>query len=297
MTGLTMICIILQITMEVMIPFYLQSYLVMPLFKRWGWLSGIMAYLSQVILLIFFLPYILNGVGMVFRVIDRVDWRNEHIAFSIVIFTLMATVCKLALDGLIRDKQQKENELRHLKEQLNPHFLFNTLNNLYGLSVTASPQLPELMLQLSELLRYSLYQTNQAYVPLKKELDYISNYVALERIRLSGKVDIQMEITGNYTDLYIAPLLLIIFVENGFKHFSSPDTGRAYIHIQLHTTDSRLQLNIKNSVDNSHIQSKTHGGLGLKNVKQRLSLIYLQKHSLEITNNACFEVKLAIDLN
>ena len=300
MTGLTMICLVLQTTLEVIIPCYSQNLLVIPLFKKRGWLLGTTAYLLQVALLILLLPYILNAVGTLFPVTDRVDWRNEHIAFSVVAFTLVATVFKLALDGLIFDKQRKENELRHLKAQLNPHFLFNTLNNLYGLSVAESKKLPGLMLRLSELLRYSLYDTNQSFVPVKKELDYISNYIELERIRLSDKIDIKMEASGNYSDLHIAPLLLIIFIENSFKHFSSSKDIQPSVHIVFTFNNDLLQLNIKNSIcpDYTTVKNESKEGLGLNNVKQRLDLIYLGRHSLIVVQEcAFFEVKLEIDLS
>ncbi|RZK08560.1 MAG: histidine kinase, partial [Flavobacterium sp.] len=282
MTGLTMICLVVQVTLEFMIPCYSQNLLVMPFFKRYGWLRGIAAYLLQIGLLIFLLPYVLNAVGMLFPITDRVDWRDEHVTFSVVTFTLIATIYKVALDGLIMDKKQKENELMHLKAQLNPHFLFNTLNNLYGLSVAESKKLPGLMLRLSELLRYSLYDTNQSYVPLKKELDYITNYIELERIRLSDKTDIKLEASGSCTDQYIAPLLLIIFIENGFKHISHASGQQPYVHVLFGLNHKRLKLEVKNSIDPDYtsIKSELKEGLGLNNVKQRLDLIYPQQYSL-----------------
>lgn len=295
-----MICLAVQVTLEFVIPSYSQNLLVVPFFKKRGWYLGTIAYLLQLALLIFSLPYILNAVGVFFPITDRVDWRNEHITFSVVAFTIVATIYKTALEGLILEKRQKENELKHLKAQLNPHFLFNTLNNLYGLSVAESKTLPALMLRLSELLRYSLYDTNQSYVPVQKEINYVHNYVELEKIRLSNKIDIKMEVTGNYTDLYIAPLLLIVFVENSFKHFSSPKETQSCIYIILKLNNSRLTLKVRNTIDPDYIvgQRKSKGGLGLKNVKQRLDLIYPQRHILDITNrNTYFEVNLEIDLN
>jgi two-component system sensor histidine kinase LytS len=300
MTGLTMICLVLQVTLELLIPCYSQNLLVVPFFKKHGWIWGTAAYLLQIGLLIVLLPYILNAVGMLFPITDRVDWRNEHVVFSIMTFTVVATIYKVALDGLILDKQQKENELRHLKAQLNPHFLFNTLNNLYGLSVAESKKLPDLMLRLSELLRYSLYDTNQSYVPVQKELDYISNYVELEKIRLSDKISIMLEISGNYTGRYVAPLLLIIFIENSFKHFSVSKDGQPYVHITFSLNDNRLHMHVKNSIDSEYtsVKSKPKGGLGLENVKQRLDLIYPEKYSLKALKlSAYFEVKLELDLS
>jgi two-component system sensor histidine kinase LytS len=300
MIGLTAICMVLQITLELAIPSYSQNLLILPFFKRRKWLLGCMLYLVQVAALIFGLPYVLNAIGFLFPIVDRVDWRNEHIAFSVVAFTVMATVFKIGLDRLIMDKQQKENELRHLKAQLNPHFLFNTLNNLYGLSVAESKKLPGLMLKLSELLRYSLYDTNQNYVAVGKELDYIGSYVELERIRLSDKADIRLDISGGYNDHYIAPLLLIIFVENAFKHFSVSEGQTAFVHLAINIEDSCLQFQVKNSVDPEYIpeKNKSKGGLGLSNVKQRLDLIYPKQYKLTTTKESgYFNVNLELDLS
>lgn len=300
MSGMTLICLVLQETLELAIPSYSQNLLVLPLFRRGRWIIGIACYLVQVTALIYGLPYLLNGVGLMFPITDRVDWRYEHITFSVIAFTFIATFVKIGLDRLLLDKQQKENELRHLKAQLNPHFLFNTLNNLYGLSVTESKKLPGLMLKLSELLRYSLYDTSQNYVAVQKELDYISNYVELEKIRLSDRTDIRFNVNGDFKDQYIAPLLLIIFIENAFKHFSAAKGQSAFVHVQMNINQGRLLLTVKNSVDPEYVpvQHKFKGGLGLANVKQRLDLIYPQQYSLKtIKESAYFEIDLTIDLS
>jgi two-component system, LytTR family, sensor histidine kinase LytS len=305
MTGATLICLVLQETLELMIPSYTQNLGVLPLFQRrkWGW--AIPLYLVQLCLLVIVLPYILNAVGAIFgalfHVTDLVDWRQEHITFSMVAFTIIASCVRIALDRLIREKEQKENELRHLKAQLNPHFLFNTLNNLYGLSVAESRRLPGLMLQLSDLLRYSLYDTNQPYVALQKEADYIANYVDLEKIRLNDNTDIRLDIQGDLTEQYIAPLLLIVLIENSFKHLSAARGQRAFVHILLAIKDKRLQLNVKNSVDPSFERPRTSqraGGLGLDNVRQRLDLIYRHQYTLTTHKGPeDFEANLQIELS
>jgi hypothetical protein len=327
--GAAMVCLILQETLELAIPSYSQNLLVLPFFRRGQRMVGAILYLAQAFALIYLLPYVLNGVGTLFGVLfdvrDRVDWREEHITFSVIAFTIVATVFKMATDKFIRDKEQKENELRHLKSQLNPHFLFNTLNNLYGLSVAESKRLPDLMLKLSDLLRYSLYDTGQDYVPLQKELDYIGNYVELERIRLSDRTEIIFETEGETGGQHIAPLLLIIFIENCFKHFSTARGQRGFVRIRFVLRDGWLQMNVKNSLDPAYDpdakrayapggnrtidkngnsaydpNEKRHraGGLGLNNVKQRLDLIYPYKHVLEISRAPeFFEVSLKINLN
>jgi len=304
LSGWALICLVLQETLELAIPSYSQNLLVLPFFQRGKWVSGCLLYLVQVLLLIYLIPYLLNAVGLIFQtffhVRDIVDWRNEHITFSVIAFTIVAMFFKIGLDRLILDKEQKENELRHLKAQLNPHFLFNTLNNLYGLSVAGSKKLPDLMLKLSELLRYSLYDTNQHYVALQKELDYIGNYVELERIRLSEKTDIALEMTGDFSERYIAPLLLIVFIENSFKHYSAARDQQAFVHISIELMDDRLHVKTRNSVDPGYTpqKSRSKGGIGLKNVGQRLELIYPQKHILVIRQgSAYFETVLTINLS
>ena len=305
MTGITLFCLVLQETLELAIPCYTQNLLVLPFLKRRKWLVGGIVYVVQLVILIELLPYFLNLVGRLFASLFHItdvvtNWQDQHFAFTMVAFTVMASLAKVGVDRLIRDKEQKENELRHLKAQLNPHFLFNTLNNLYGLSVAESKKLPGLMLKLSELLRYSLYDTNQNYVAVSKELDYITNYVELERIRLSDKTDIKLAISGDYNDHYIAPLLLIIFVENAFKHFSAAKGQTPFVHIGIQFENHQLKLKIENSVDPDYIPkvNKSKGGLGLNNVKQRLDLIYPQQYSLKTRKETnFFEVNLTIDLS
>jgi two-component system, LytTR family, sensor histidine kinase LytS len=304
MTGMTLFCLVLQEVLELAIPCYTQNLLILPFFKRRQWLPAISLYLLQLVILIFGIPYVLNAIGWVFKtsfqLTDVVDWRGEHIAFSVVAFTVIASFTKLGLDRLILDKTQKENELRHLKAQLNPHFLFNTLNNLYGLSVAESKQLPGLMLKLSDLLRYSLYDTNAHYVALQKEIDYLENYIELERIRLSNNAAISFDIQGDTVGCHIAPLLMIVFVENAFKHFSAIKADQAFIRIQLTIDKGVLSLDVSNSIDPGFTPARTAkrgGGLGLENVRQRLNLLYPGQYHLTINKDRdIFATRLVIEL-
>jgi hypothetical protein len=305
MSGITLICLVFQETLELILPCYSQNLLVLPFLKRRKWFIGLVIYGVQLVLLIELLPYLLNVIGLLFarlfHITDVVtNWQDQHFAFSMVAFTVMASLAKVGVDRLIRDKEQKENELRHLKAQLNPHFLFNTLNNLYGLSVAESKKLPDLMLKLSDLLRYSLYDTSQHYVPLQKEIDYLTNYVELERIRLSGNSDIDLIIEGDTTEHFIAPLLMIVFIENAFKHFSAAKGETAFVHIRLSVNEDGLHLNIQNSVDPGFMpvpSIKRKGGLGLENARQRLDLIYPGQYLLKINKNPdSFETDLIIEL-
>lgn len=302
--GIELVCILLQQTLQIAIPCYTQVYLVWPFFSAKKFLPGGILYIVQILLLIFCLPYILNGVGILFvklfNITDTVDWTQEQIAFTIIAFTVFATAFKIALDKLILDKEQKESELKHLKAQLNPHFLFNTLNNLYGLSIDQSKKLPEMMLKLSDLLRYSLYDTNQTYVPLRKELDYIGNYIELEKIRLDERTRIRFEVEGDITNQSISPLMLIAFIENAFKHYSSTGDENAFILINFKFQGHLLKMTAQNSLDSAYsekVYRGTHTGIGLNNVRQRLDLLYYKKYTLvESRLESSYTVTLDMDL-
>lgn len=209
---------------------------------------------------------------------------------AILLILIFGTALKLSKDSFVRRQQEKEAELKLLKAQLNPHFLFNTLNNLYGLSVIKSDKLPDLMLKLSDLLRYSLYETSAVLVPLEKEIKYLENYISLEKIRLEDKTDINFEVSGNLSSMKIAPMLFIVFVENAFKHlgFSSDETSS--VSVKITENNDALHFSCENTIDETETQKheleKGKSGIGLQNAKKRLSLLYADKHQLHIEKKA-----------
>lgn len=222
--------------------------------------------------------------------------------FGILFLALVfASAIKIARDSFTRRQQEKEAELKLLKAQLNPHFLFNTLNNLYGLSVVKSDKLPNLMLKLSNLLRYSLYETKETFVPLAKEITYLENYMALERIRLEDATNIQFESSGNLSSKQIAPMLFIVFVENAFKHLSISKDKKSEVIVSLHEENDRLIFKCLNTKDTTNLEhdniEKGKSGIGLQNVKKRLTLMYPETHELTITeNDASYSIQLILDL-
>lgn len=222
--------------------------------------------------------------------------------FGIMILALtFATAIKIARDSFTRRQQEKEAELKLLKAQLNPHFLFNTLNNLYGLSVIKSDKLPSLMLKLSDLLRYSLYQTKEAFVPLNKEVEYLENYISLEKIRLEEQISIKLNVSGNHDSKRIAPMLLIVFVENAFKHLGDAENEKNKVIIDIIVEEEVLKFTCKNTLDTWRLMEenieKGKSGIGLINVKKRLSLLYFDKYELQIENKgAYFLVELILEL-
>lgn len=176
------------------------------------------------------------------------------------------------------EKSKAEAELQNLKSQLNPHFLFNTLNNIYSLIAFSPEKAQKAVHDLSRLLRYVLYDSNQQEVPLEKELDFIRNYVELMRIRLPQHVELEINIAEANPGSSIAPLLFISLIENAFKHGVS-NNKPSFIHIHIHQDNGRIVCDISNSYfpkDNS--QDKSGSGIGLQNLHRRLELLYPSRH-------------------
>jgi hypothetical protein len=218
------------------------------------------------------------------------DW-NEILGFFLVNALLYMLVAGLSvairmtanwyqLESSKREleKSKAEAELQNLKSQLNPHFLFNTLNNIYSLIAFSPEKAQKAVHDLSRLLRYVLYDSNQPEVPLEKELDFIRNYVELMRIRLPQHVELETNIAEANPGSSIAPLLFISLIENAFKHGVS-NSKPSFIHIDIHQDHGRIVCDISNSYfpkDNN--QDKSGSGIGLQNLRRRLELLYPSRH-------------------
>ncbi|MGO4289746.1 sensor histidine kinase [Chitinophaga sp. RAB17] len=172
--------------------------------------------------------------------------------------------------------EQRKSELDLLLSQLSPHFLFNTLNNLYGLSLTQSQRMPELILKLSDLLRYSVYDAKQTFVPLKSELAYIDNYIELATTSIGERLILTTDIaTVNDPAIRIAPMLLIVFIENAFKHSQNSAAANIYIDIRLAISGERIHFTVSNSYDEKESDTiREEGGIGIANSIKRLQLLY-----------------------
>ena len=200
---------------------------------------------------------------------------------------------------LERLKSEKlEAEISALKGQVNPHFLFNSLNSIYSLSIENEPVTSDFILKLSDVLRYMIYEANVEKVPLKKEIKYLENYIELQRLRVNENAEILVKIDGSLKDQMIAPLLLIPLVENGFKHGIKGETERAFIHIFIEIEGQEFQMHIKNNKGQvDEIDQSDFKGIGLQNVKRRLELLYPKKHKIDIVEtDKTFEVKLKLQL-
>ncbi len=179
--------------------------------------------------------------------------------------------------------QIKEQELNYLKKQIHPHFLFNTLNTIYGFALKQSKNTPDIILKLSNLLDYILYQVNKPKVSLKEEVLHIKEYIELEKIRFQDTLLVTFNTDEIPDKIQIAPMLLIPFVENAFKHGSLID-GFLKVDITVNLVEDELQFSIKNTVLNDEL-TQDKSGIGLENIKKRLNLLYKNNHQLQIKNS------------
>lgn len=223
-----------------------------------------------------------------------------------VIILLISGFIKLANSLIISEKQKKllENErlnaeLNFLKLQINPHFLFNTLNSIYSQAHLKSEQTEYSILKFSQIMRYVLYDSTTEKIPLTRDLEYIRNYIDLQKLRISKNITIQYAVSGVTNDLVIAPLLLITFIENAFKHgisYSSPSA----IDIRIGVTGTDLTLTVGNTIIRKPMTAGelTGGGVGLVNARRRLDVLYPGRYLLDISdNNSIYVVNLKITLD
>ena len=222
----------------------------------------------------------------------------------IVIFLGMI---RFAVDWFEFEARQKsvENErliaeLNFLKAQINPHFLFNTLNNLYYLAYTQSAKTTEVIAKLSQMMRYMIYDSNHPLVPFSKEVEYMENYISLERLRLNDQIPIKFTIEGgNPQDFLIAPLIFITFLENAFKHGVSNNHPGAWVNIWIHLQGNECVYRVENSrLPFNKPEAEQKSGIGLQNVRRRLELSYPGRHSLTVEEHKDrYSVQLNIQLS
>lgn len=196
-------------------------------------------------------------------------------------------------------KEKLEAELRFLRAQIHPHFLFNMLNNVYALSLKKSDQTPQMLLKISSLLDFMLYRSNANSVPLHKEVELIQNYLEIERIRYGDRINISLHIAGGANGHYIAPLILFPFVENSFKHGVSAGIENGWINLTILVRDDTLWVKIENSKTRSvgPDLSGASNGIGFNNALRRLDLLYPGRYTLDaIDKGSQFVVELSLQL-
>ncbi|WP_232735224.1 sensor histidine kinase [Flavobacterium sp. 5] len=217
----------------------------------------------------------------------------------VAISTIIKTLSEFYNDQqnkLIAESQRTSTELNYLRKQTNPHFLFNSLNSIYSLAHKKSDLVPDAIVTLSEMMRYMLYETDNKSVLLEKEIDYIKNYIELQKLRLNNIENISINIHGNTKDKFIEPMLLISFIENAFK-YGTDYKGTAYVKIVITIEENILNFWVENKIENN-TKDPENSGIGLANIKNRLTLLYPNTHQLNLTSiDLKYTVHLVLQLD
>jgi LytS/YehU family sensor histidine kinase len=247
-----------------------------------------------------FYKIVLVLIGLVLVIFNdtfgKLEGFVEFIAlYFIIIFITISHWLFKQIKSIIKLKNEKaKTELLHLKSQVNPHFFFNTLNNLYGLVGSDTKKAQELILKLSDMMRYSIYEGEKEVVTLKAEVDYLKNYIALHKMRYHKQIDVKFEAEIE-DDYKVMPLLFIILLENAFKHGVENLSKDAYVYINIKAKDNKVLFEIENNFDTT--LTKEDKGIGLKNLKRRLELVYPKKHSLSFsTKENVYKAQLTLQL-
>ncbi|MDA8692743.1 histidine kinase [Saprospiraceae bacterium] len=288
--------VLLEISAD-MIMVYLNIYYLLPRFflNAQVFTYGLLTLLSVLAIMFF------NGFLYDFTLEDYYDpayvvsfiVSNSSIIMMGVAFKLTGMIYRSQVSIQDLKETNLQTELAYLKNQVNPHFLFNTLNNLFIMSKKVDKKTPDAILQLSDLLRYQLYDCESDFVNIEKELEYLNNYIELEKLRRQD-IDVQMNVHGNIGSAKIRPLILIPFVENAFKYNNTGGTGSAYIYIEITQSENQFHFTCKNNV--GIIKASEVGGIGLANATRRLELAYPDSHSLTAeSKDGEYSVDLKID--
>ncbi len=230
----------------------------------------------------------------------------KYLSLSMPFFTALIGSALFELARFANRKEQEatefrseklEAELKFLKSQINPHFLFNALNNIYTLTLIKSDQAPDNLLKLSGMLRYMLYDCKADRVPLQKEIEYLRHFIDLHLLKDSRGLNVKIHLDESRPGLSIAPMLFIPFVENAFKHSKVEDREKGWIKIVLQTADDHVLFEVQNSVPEQGFTKDEAGGIGLINVRRQLELLYPEQHELNIeAGPEVFRVGLKIQL-
>ncbi len=280
------------------IPVYLHFYLHKRFFKRRQYLP----YIFFIVLILIGSQFFTEGL---IRLIEKGEDTHTSGAATALFYIILTTTIKYYKKGVKQqvrlqeaEAKQLQTELVLLKSQVNPHFFFNTLNNLYALSLDQSKRVPEVILKISDLMRYILESSNNKKVLLTQEVNFVQNYLSLEKLRLSVNSDISFNLSGNPDGKTIAPMLFIPFIENSFKHGISASTRSNYVHIDLKIQENDLFFSVENNKrENYKTKDQSSSKSGIINVTRRLQLLYPDKHKLDIEENKkSYRVDLKIEL-
>jgi sensor histidine kinase YesM len=286
---------LVYLNLEVFVPnfFYKKHYLL--------YFTGIIIATSALNAVTYFIAYPIISINHIDLNFLHWFFYNLYFSFSLIIISSFLHFIKewsvVNEKNLVAQKEKISAELEALKAQMNPHLLFNALNNIYSLSLEKSDKVPGLILKLSDLMNYVLYECKSDFVPLAKEIEFIKSYIELEKIRFDKSVEIRSIFDADYGSFNIAPLLLLPFIDNAFKHSHTIEKKRK-ISLSLKIDDKNMMnFEIENSFDPYYSKSKEKAGIGISNVMKRLEYLYPGKYNVKIyPGENTYKVKLAIDL-
>ncbi len=282
-----------------LIPFFYFSYIVLIpklYFQKKYFIFSFINFIC--FLLIFCLPIVLiTSTNFNTNSFDTFFIRELKIRlFQFLIVFVFSLMLKINIRLKESEKEKLDAELAYLKAQINPHFLFNTLNSIYSLAIVQSDNVASSIVKLSNMMRYVLSESSNDFVRLEKEIEYIQNFIELQQIRFGDFIQFECTITGDHKGKVIAPLILIPFIENAYKHGVNAEEN-SIIKIKIDTTEKQLFLFVKNNKVFVQRSKESESGVGVENTKNRLQIIYPGKHHLQIDNTEKeYSVSLTLDL-
>lgn len=279
--------------------FYYSYYVTIPAYYFSRQFATLAMYMATTMAIFFVLNYAMMP--------GRLGWHHHHHAraadllgpsYNLFMYIIVCVVCfAMCLYNKWQKvhKEKLSTEISFLKAQINPHFLFNTLNSIYALTLTRSDYAPEAVLKLSGMMRYATSDSTREYVSLEKELEYITDYIDLQKLRLDKNVIFEYNVTGNTSDKRITPFVLIPFIENAFKYgVNTEETSRIVVNINV--TDQHLEMKVNNRKVTVQPAAASGTGMGISNTRMRLQLLYPGKHQLEVKNGKeDFDVLLKLE--
>lgn len=288
------ILLIVYLNLKILFPVFLE--------KSRYFLFGILLVALTFLGSAFYIVLFNNWIDYIFTGYYFVAYYNFwDISLYFAIYLLASSLFRLARGWFQLQEIEKEKtlaELKALKSQINPHFLFNSLNSIYSLSRKNSPLVPDKVIQLSDLMRHIIYESDVDFILLEKEVEMVRNYIELQNLRTIEKDKIKIDVVGNIKDKKIAPLIFLPFVENSFKHGLKGGASNIFVNIRIEIKESNLIFEIENSKGKQQeaVNSK-YMGIGIENVRKRLDLIYPNLYSLKILENEnTFKILLRVQL-
>ncbi len=276
--------------------FYLNFYYLIPHFYLRRAYISFAAITVGCFVVITILPKILLPLGVHPAKISSADWLQDinHNLFRFLAVFLISLMLRIR-DQWKRAREDKTTaELAFLKSQIQPHFLYNTLNTIYALSIERAPETPDAIAQLSAMMRYVTDESARDFVPLARELKYIQSYITLQELRFGRTVGISSIVTGEPEDYKIAPMMLIPFIENAFKHGINPEEESGIV-VRINIDHGELRMNVRNRL--VHVLREDERGLGLANTRSRLDLLYPGRYELAIfAKDGVYSINLTLTL-